>query len=362
MSTEYSEHLTGVVAEMMQRGAQKTSLSDLRRWHSRLADYAAQQLRQTSVAEVFADLGRFHRAVHRRVFEFATRRLQDEGWPDYGAACLFLLLGSGARDEQSIKSDQDHALILIPPEGLPDSDELTAYGRALGELTAAMLAEAGYPLCAGNVMASNPRWRGTIAEWKTRLNSYGEHPDWSNIRYLLIASDSIVVAGDSDAARQIRALAVGHVQHSSFMRWKIADQVSADRLALPFAAHFVELGAARKASFSLKDGLYTPLVNIVRLWAHSIGSLQLSSFARIDELEAADIWNSRMSVLAREALATALEWRLRRHIQQSQAGQALDDELPLSEVRAPDRERLQSAVRTVRQLQHMSSKHFARAR
>ncbi|MHB1627431.1 MAG: DUF294 nucleotidyltransferase-like domain-containing protein [Bacilli bacterium] len=362
MSTEHSEHLAGVVAEMTQRGSQEITLSDLRFWRSRLAGYAARQLRHASVAEVFADLGRFHRAVHRRVFELAALRLQDEGWPDHGAARLFLLLGSGARDEQSIKSDQDHALILIPPEGLSDSGELTAYGRALGELTAAMLAEAGYPLCAGNVMASNPRWRGTIAEWNTRLNSYGEHPDWSNIRYLLIASDAMAVAGDSETARQIRALAVGHVKRSSFIRWKIADQVSADRLALPFAAHFVELGAARKASFSLKDGLYTPLVNIVRVWAHSIGSLQLSTFARIDELETADIWSSGMSVLAREALATALEWRLRLHIQQSQAGQAPDDELPLADVREADRERLQSAVRTVRQLQHMSSKHFARAR
>ncbi len=362
MSTEYSEHLTGVVAEILHRTPQETSLSDLRHWHSRLPDYVDRQLRQAHVTAVFAELGHFHRAMHRRVFELATQRLLSEGWPDYGDACLFLMLGSGARDEQSIKTDQDHALILIPPDRQCGSDELAAYGRALGELTAAMLSEVGYPLCAGNVMASNPRWRGTVTEWNMRLDAYGEHPDWDNIRYLLIASDAMPIAGKSTVADQIRAIAVAHVTRSSFIRWKIADQVSADRLTLPFTAHFADLAAARKAAFSLKDGLYTPLVNIVRLWAHSIGSEQPSTLTRIGELEASDVWNSRVSDEAREALAIALELRLRQHIWQSQTGKELNDELPLAEVREPDRERLQSAVKTVRELQHMSSRRFTRRR
>jgi|GEM_PF-4191442 len=362
MSTEYSEHLMGVVAKILRRGPQETSLSDLRQWHSQLSDYADQQLRKAPVAAVFADLGHYHRAMHRQVFELAALRLQDEGWPDYRAACLFLLLGSGARDEQAIKSDQDHALILIPSQEHPDADELSAYGRAVGELTAAMLSEVGYPLCSGNVMASNPRWRGTVTQWIARLDAYGEHPDWSNIRYLLIASDAMPIAGDGAMAKQMRVMAVNHVQYSSFIRWKIADQVSADRLAFPFSAHFADLGAARKPVFSLKQGLYTPLVNIVRLWAHSIGSEQLSTFMRIGELEAAQVWNPRLGAEARNALAIALELRLRHHIRQSQSGKELDDELPLADLREPERRRLQNAVRTVRLLQHMSSRRFTRGR
>jgi CBS domain-containing protein len=82
----------------------------------------------------------------------------------------WLALGSEGRCEQTMISDQDNAIIFLPPDGQAEEvrQRLLPFAKAVNQA----LADLGFPLCRGNIMAGNPacclsvsEWRGRFAEW-----------------------------------------------------------------------------------------------------------------------------------------------------------------------------------------------------
>ncbi len=68
----------------------------------------------------------------------------------------FLALGSMARDEQLIVTDQDNALIL---DNRYNENLHGAYFAKLAKFVCDGLAACGYSYCQGEIMATNPKWR-----------------------------------------------------------------------------------------------------------------------------------------------------------------------------------------------------------
>jgi len=306
------------------------------------------------IRETFRELAARHRALHAQTFAWALWRLAQDGWVMPECNVAFAILGSGARDEQSILCDQDHALLY---ETGDDADE--PYFTRLGETVAALLHDIGYPLCSGNVMASNPRWRGSMSAWESRLAQYEALPDWDHIRYLLIAADARAVWGDRMLVERMRAQAVGAVARSSFIKWKTADQGLSQKVSLTLRGHLrLEPGGVHKGRFALKDGLYTPLVNSVRIWALSLGIEEPGTAERIDGLVEAHAWSTDLAERVRAALSATLEARLSHHLRQDRDGEALDDFLDPESL--PERllRDVKLAHHTVRQLQQVTARQF----
>jgi DNA polymerase-3 subunit epsilon/CBS domain-containing protein len=105
------------------------------------------------------------RAVTARAAEIATLRLSAEGRPPPAPWCL-LVLGSAGRSESLLGADQDNALVHA---GGVDDDPWFA---GLGALLAQLLDEAGVAKCQGGVMAASAGWRGTLAEWRRRIDGW----------------------------------------------------------------------------------------------------------------------------------------------------------------------------------------------
>ena len=73
-----------------------------------------------------------------------------------GVRAAFIVLGSEARGEQTLKTDQDNGIIYDdgPPEEADHSSTSSTSGRRVCD----GLDAAGYARCKGDVMASNPKW------------------------------------------------------------------------------------------------------------------------------------------------------------------------------------------------------------
>lgn len=80
---------------------------------------------------------------------------------------LFLALGSMARDEQLIVTDQDNAIIL---DESYDAEKHGEYFENLATFVCDALNECGYNHCTGDIMATNPMWRMTRREWEECFN------------------------------------------------------------------------------------------------------------------------------------------------------------------------------------------------
>ena len=75
----------------------------------------------------------------------------------------FLALGSMARDEQLLVTDQDNALIL---DNSYDVELHGPYFEQLAHFVCDGLAACGYTYCTGDIMATNPEYRKTQLEWE----------------------------------------------------------------------------------------------------------------------------------------------------------------------------------------------------
>ena len=88
---------------------------------------------------------------------------------DLQRAC-WLAFGSEGRGEQTIATDQDNGLVFASDDAERDRPAWLALAREVNEA----LDACGYPLCKGNVMASNPACCLTPAEWCARFDHWIE--------------------------------------------------------------------------------------------------------------------------------------------------------------------------------------------
>lgn len=106
----------------------------------------------------------------------------------------WLCFGSQARKEQSFSSDQDNGLILKSEPTAKQNEELQTFTTAVCQ----RLDQFGYDHCPGNIMASNPAWRKTIAQWQSCFVNWVETPEPEALLNASIFFDLRVIAGPAD--------------------------------------------------------------------------------------------------------------------------------------------------------------------
>ena len=106
----------------------------------------------------------------------------------------WIALGSEGRSEQTIATDQDNALVFSDTESVSQRE---AYLCFAGEVNQA-LNECGYPLCKGNIMASNPELCLTQSEWLASFTRWIEQGSPQDLLNASIFFDFRVLAGNVD--------------------------------------------------------------------------------------------------------------------------------------------------------------------
>ncbi len=108
-------------------------------------------------------------ALTRRAAQMAEAELA--AGPMGPAPCDYaiVVLGSAGRGESLLAMDQDNAVIFAEGElGGAEDQWFAAHGKRM----CAILHEVGVPLCKGGVMASEPAFRGSLAEWRARIGRW----------------------------------------------------------------------------------------------------------------------------------------------------------------------------------------------
>ncbi len=111
-------------------------------------------------------------ALTERAAILAEKRMEEEGRGSAPCDYAFCVLGSAGRGESLLALDQDNALVFA------DGGDTEAHDRWFAELArhvTAILNEVGVPYCKGNVMASNPLWRGPLSLWRQRIAAWIRH-------------------------------------------------------------------------------------------------------------------------------------------------------------------------------------------
>ncbi len=115
---------------------------------------------------------------------------------------VFIVLGSEGRAEQTLLTDQDNALIFADSD-VAGAAAARAYFQAFGERLNRLLAQVGYALCPGQVMAGNSVWNQPLSTWKRYFSEWIETPDPKNLLEISTFFDLRAVFGAAGLAEEL---------------------------------------------------------------------------------------------------------------------------------------------------------------
>jgi len=217
-------------------------------------------------------------AVAQKLIRMATKKL---GAPPVRFA--FLTLGSEGREEQTLLTDQDNALIYDDPE--PDrSKEVAEYFLSMGTLVCDWLNEVGYAYCEGGIMAKNPRWNLPRALWRQQFSHWIHNADPQELLELNMAFDFRCVNGEQQFARDLRSWVFDQMEDYPLFFLHFAQNALLYKPPLSMLGNIQTTSSGDGAkTLSLKEALM-PIVNFSRLYAlrHRIDST--NTLDRLTEL------------------------------------------------------------------------------
>ncbi len=167
----------------------KALAPDIRQFAARLLGQGIQSRQLTALVSHLNDL----------FTERLLGLLAEQHGLDPKQAC-WIALGSEGREEQTVATDQDNALVLQDDISNADRAKWLALAHAANE----NLDASGYPLCEGNIMASNPELCLKQYEWQARFAHWlgvGEPEDLLNAS---IFFDLRGLWGERSLAKQLR--------------------------------------------------------------------------------------------------------------------------------------------------------------
>jgi CBS domain-containing protein len=279
----------------------------------------------------------------------ATRRLLELGIAELGEPPVrwaWLALGSAARQEQAIRTDQDHALAF---EG--DSDVAEPYLGRLAELVTSAMEEAGFPRCRGNVMATNEALRLSLHSWVDRYDVWMNEVDPKASEQLSIVFDYRQVTGDLVAEPRLDEAMVSARQRPQFLR-RLAHRALDLRPPIGFVRGLVtEHGGEHPGAIDLKHGGILIIGNLARAHAIASGVTAKRTLHRLRGAEAA----GRIDAETREGLEEAFrflwEVRLAHHVERMRLGHEPDDFVDPKELGDVARQGLKESFRLVARAQ-----------
>ena len=218
-------------------------------------------------------------AVTRRISELndaLTCRVLNELAADMAVdlrqAC-WLTFGSQGRGEQTIATDQDNGIVFAVGQA--------EHWRAFGERVNLVLAEIGYPLCSGLVMAGQSPCCLPLEHWCARFEHWMAHGGVNDIFAARIYFDLRPLAGEKALADPLLALLRSAAARTPRFVKQMADTVLRKPVPLNWLGGVSTERVGDHRVFDLKQGGTAIYVDAARLWALAHGLVDTATDARL---------------------------------------------------------------------------------
>jgi len=291
------------------------------------------------------------RSFKQRLLELAEAELGPPPVP-----YCFLALGSMARQEQLIVTDQDNALVL---DNSFDPIRHDAWFKALSTFVCDGLARCGYSYCSGDVMATNERWRQPLRVWEQRFTDWIERPTAESLLHAGIFFDLDGVWGRTEWAGQLRELIGRKAKGNSRFLACMARNALQRTPPLGFFKDFVvERDGRHSEAINIKRRGTGPLADLIRVHALAIGSQAINSFERMREvIDAAKLPLGRGQDLY-DALEFIVTVRARRQADDLAAGNEPDNSITPATLSTFERKSLRDAFLILSNAQKYLKYHY----
>jgi CBS domain-containing protein len=332
-------HAPGPVA-VLRRVERLTDRSALPGYGTKVTEMASALLAGGLEADVIAGyVARLNDALVRRLLTFAEA---DQGPPP--APYAWVTMGSEARMEQTLLTDQDNALVFGD-----EGEAHRAWFQGLAERVNADLVAAGFPRCTGGYMAS--KWNGTVSEWVQRFAGWFEARKPQELLEASTFFDFRRVAGSLELEPLEAALSTT-AQHPVFLRYLAHAALD---LRPPSS---LTLRLRESSEIDLKMQGLSPIVYLARCYGLEIGSRAQNTRERMEAAVKAGLMSAEVFGTVSEAYKFLLGLRLRMQLRLLSEGKPVTNKVALSALSGIERSRLKDCFRTIKAWQEMAAYHY----
>lgn len=293
-----------------------------------------------------------------RAFQIVTDEMAAAGFGTPPVACALISMGSDGREEQTLITDQDYLIVYDDGGGESADTWFTEFGVRLVDC----LEVAGFKRCTGDIMTSNPTWRGSFKQWRKRLFAivrYEVEDFAKNMMDLIVLSDARFVTGNRVLGGKLIELIRDMEKEHFQVLWGMARAATEMRLALGFMRRlWTEPTGEHKGEFNIKLLAWAPLVMNVRILAMSQGIPATNTVQRINFLEKEGSLSKEMAEGLREAYEVLTRHRILLQIKQIKGIQKDSYYLDPLMLDSKEREQLRQSVVRVEELQKMIHTNF----
>ena len=217
--------------------------------------------------------------------------------------CALIVMGSEGREEQTIRSDQDNALIIR------DGIDTDLFVEPMMKLNAYLL-ELGFPKCSGDVMVSNEFWRKDFSAYKSLIDKWAYDMSDESVKTLSIFLDAKCVAGDSSLLKNLRVYLNNNFYARDDVLAHVAKAILHFETPLSIFSGFV-IDKEHNNRLDLKKGGIFALVHGIRTLSLKHGIYATNTIERIKELNNMQIIDKTFATELIESFDTLSSIRLK---------------------------------------------------
>lgn len=270
-----------------------------------------------------------------------------------GAA--FLALGSEGREEQTLRTDQDNAIVYrddLPADCLKEV-------RRFAEHIVAALESVGVPLCPGNMMASNPEWCHSLSEWKQLTEHWITAPGPDETVYFGVFQDLRVLHGDKTFEDELRAHICECARTHSLFFPNMARNIIRFKPPLGmFGRLLVEKKGEQRGKLDLKKGGLFALTRGISLLALEAGIMGGTTWAKLERLHQLHLVAEHDLEIIEDAFTFLIKLRLEKQLIALSSGKEPGNHVDPLVLPERDRDQLRAAFKGVTTLLKVLQSHY----
>jgi CBS domain-containing protein len=264
----------------------------------------------------------------------------------------WILMGSEGRREQTFATDQDNGLIYKGSEEEIINRAAEYYFAAFTEQAIGHLVKCGFPLCPGEIMASNPTWRKPLSLWKERFDGWIRVPEPKEVLHATIFFDFRSGYGKMELAEELRNFVTRHAgREDVFLRYLAQDCLETRPPLSFFKNIIVERDGEHKNTLDIKRRGLVPFMDFARVLALKNGIKETNTLDRLNLLAKGGHIPQLLSTEASEAFEFLLHVRLMHQLELIESERPPDNRIDPSVLSDLEKRTLKDAFGVIGSLQ-----------
>ncbi len=245
----------------------------------RICDQSEQLLGQYLEQEVSTEIlsgiiSSLHDGIIARAIRIVLERKKNNFQSAFRKNVSWVALGSLGRKEQLLRTDLDSAIIHSADGSV--GRELPGFAEDVIEI----LTNCGFRECPAQVMASNPDWCLSPAEWEEKFRLWFETPDEQSLMQASTFLDMRLQFGDHQPLDKVRQSIRNGLEKESAFHNFLAGHATKNPPPVGFFKQLIlEKEGSHEHEFDIKARVMAPLSDAARVLSISYGQLEITNTA-----------------------------------------------------------------------------------